>query len=112
MIETVHETAHGDENEPGCSLCRLCQTFIAESGVDHIEAAHGDESEPTHDARFGDIVDSYIKRQERKEAKLQKVGRHKAREVAADAKARSEAEAMRAGYVRLNGEWILKSRTG
>ena len=123
VIETVHvETAHGDENElaheyvredeSGYSLCRLCQTFIAESGVDHIETVHGNENEPAHDARFGDVISLHIKRKERKEAKLQKAGRDKALEEAANAKAFAEAEATRAGYIKLNGVWVLKERTG
>ncbi len=99
------------EDESGC-LCRLCQTFVTQHAVDHIETVHGDESEPTHDPRFGDLIDAYIKRQEKKEAKLRKAGRDKALEVIADANARAERDAIHAGYVKLNGKWIPKPRTG
>jgi hypothetical protein len=99
------------EDESG-RLCQLCQIFIAESAGDHIESVHGDENELTHDDRFGNLIDAYIKREERKEAKLRKAGRDKALEAIADTKARAEADATRAGYVKLNGEWIPKPRTG
>jgi hypothetical protein len=98
------------EDESG-RLCRLCESFVVESAADHIEAVHGDEREPSHDARFGNVINAYIEREERKEAKLRKAGRDKAREVIADAKARAEADATRAGYTKLNGKWIPKPRT-
>jgi hypothetical protein len=107
--ELAYEYVKEDESR---RLCRLCQTFVTQHAVDHIETVHGDESEPTHDARFGDIIDAHIKRQERKEARLRRAGRDKALEVIADTKARAEAGATRAGYVKLNGVWVPKPRTG
>ncbi len=100
------------EDESGRLCCRLCQTFVVESAADHITIVHGDENEPAHDDCFGNIIDAYIKREERKEARLRKAGRQNALEVIADTNARAEADATRAGYVKLNGQWIPKSRTG
>jgi len=106
--ELVYE--YVEEDESG-ALCRLCQTFITGSAAEHITVVHGDENEPAHNDRFGDLIDAYIKREERKEARLRKAGHDKALEEIADTKARAEADATRAGYVKLNGQWVPKPRT-
>jgi hypothetical protein len=102
-------------------ICRLCyfeipnDTITAERiAFTHLYYAHGDplnvkDTKFQHDGRFGDIFDRYqkaLRKQEKKQAKLAKAGREKTLEAAADQKARAEIGATKAGYIKLNGEWI------
>ena len=89
------------------SFCRLCQQTFNRIVV-HFMSAHSDEGEPDHVSRFGDMVGKYVRRITRAHAKLEKAGRKVALELMADDRAKAEIQAIRDGYVKLNGEWIPK----
>lgn len=119
MFEEIFETYFVEvPSDKGCTyVCRLCGAPFDYKrwSKGHIETVHGDELDPQHDERFGNVLLLYIEKEnkrERKRARLEKAGRENALAVAADARATAESEAAKAGYRKLNGEWIIPdSRT-
>jgi hypothetical protein len=89
-------TVYTFEDEDGI-FCRLCEEVI-ESREKHLEEVHGE------------LVQKHVRKIKRRHAKLEKDGREAALEVAADQRAWAEAEAIKNGYVKVLGEWVLKDK--
>jgi hypothetical protein len=95
-----------DEN-----ICKMCQQEF-ERMEGHFEQVHGDPSEPTHADRWGDIVQRYVRKVERKHAKLEREGRKVGLEVDASRKTKAALEAIKGGYEEVwcggEREWVKK----
>jgi hypothetical protein len=103
----------------------LCRSIVSsqEAADAHIASVHGEEEEPAHDARFGNVIQKYLRKRAREKRKIERLGKKKLAEIlplrpstASPLRAQSEGWKQEGKWVHVPGrgwvqEWVRESVT-
>jgi hypothetical protein len=124
-LDSHSEVHEGRFRYHNTASCRLCRSIVSsqEAADAHIASVHGEEEEPAHDARFGNVIQKYLRKRAREKRKIERLGKKKLAEIlplrpstASPLRAQSEGWKQEGKWVHVPGrgwvqEWVRESVT-